>query len=170
TAAELRRVAGEAEGPGSAGTAVASDADRRFEEVLDATEAAFHEAMDDDLNTALALGRLFELAREVNRYLAESEGVADQGARRPLLGRAYRLLLRLGGVLGFRLDEPLRDADPGTERLGPVVDLLLELRQAARDERRYDLADRIRDHLGELGIHVEDTREGVRWSLAGRDR
>lgn len=170
TAAELRRVAGDAEEPGSDGAAAAGEGDRRFEEVLMATESAFHEAMEDDLNTAVALGRLFDLAREANRYLAESEAVAEQGARRPLLGRAYRLLVQLGGVLGFRLDEPLRDADPGAERLGPVVELLLELRQALRDERRYDLADRVRDRLGELGIQVEDTREGARWSLTGAGR
>lgn len=144
-------------------------AEAELERMLEEKEAAFHEAMEDDFNTAVALGRLFELAREVNRYLTEAEPAPDE-VRQPLLRRAHRLLVRLGGILGFRLDEPLRETEARGEAVAPLVELVLELRQAARSERRFDVADRIRDRLKELGIQVEDTREGVRWSLGTSGR
>ncbi|BAS29109.1 cysteine--tRNA ligase [Limnochorda pilosa] len=169
TAAELRRLVGPessavSEGaPGRDGSG--GPAERELERVLEEKEAAFHEAMEDDFNTALAMGRLFELAREANRYVSELGAAEVRGARLQLVRRTYSLLLRLAGVLGFRLDEPLREERGGAGRVELLVELLLELRQQARSEGRYANADQIRERLNAMGIQVEDTREGARWSL-----
>ncbi len=153
----------------SSEAAAAGPAEQALERVLQEKEAAFHEAMEDDFNTAMALARLFELAREVNRYLTEAEPAPQPGPQ-PTLHRAYRLLIRLGGILGLRLDEPLHSRADDGELLVPLVDLILEVRQQVRSERRFDLADQIRDRLKALGIQVEDTREGAWWILSDASR
>ncbi len=108
----------------------------------------FIEAMDDDLNTPQAVAALFDLAREINR--ARDEGQAVEEAQAALRG--------LADILGLTLaeeDESLAAA--------PFIQLLMELREELRQAKRFDLADRIRSRLGELGIALEDTAQGTVW-------
>jgi cysteinyl-tRNA synthetase len=111
--------------------------------------AAFESALDDDLNTAEALGALFEAVRLVNAAL--DGGTADArlvaGARE--LMAAFR---RVFGVVG-----------PGEEGLPEELTALIEARQAARARKDWAEADRVRDLLIRQGVQVEDTPEGVRW-------
>jgi cysteinyl-tRNA synthetase len=119
---------------GELGQAVA-DADRLF-----------HEAMDDDFNSAQALGHLFDLARAVNRALDEGGGAdAIQGAR---------ALHRLGGILGLFWKAPAGDEWPAE------VHALLEARTAARKAKDWKKSDEIRDQLAALGAVVEDSPHG----------
>jgi cysteinyl-tRNA synthetase len=110
----------------------------------------FLETMDDDLNTAGALGVLFDLAREINR--ARDEGRETSAAQ--------AALRELAGVLGLTLAEPHLAGDSGAERL---VDLLVELRNDLRTVKQFELSDKLRDRLAELGIALEDSAEGTRW-------
>ena len=114
--------------------------------------AAFIEALEDDLNTPQALAVLFDLARAVNRARA-----ADQPA-----GAARDAMLELGGVLGLRFAETAA----GSEDAAPFVELLVEVRAALRAARQFELADQVRDRLADLGITLEDSREGTRWRRA----
>ena len=116
------------------------------------SRAAFIEALEDDLNTPQALAVLFELARAVNRARA-----AEQPA-----GAARDALLELGGVLGLGFAETAA----GSEDAAPFVDLLVEVRSALRAARQFELADQVRDRLADLGITLEDSREGTRWRRA----
>jgi len=119
---------------GELGRAVA-DADRLF-----------HEAMQDDFNTAQALGHLFDLARAVNRSLDEGGGAdAVQGAR---------ALYRLGGILGLFWKPPA-----GEEWPAEVLELV-EARAAARKAKDWKLSDALRDRLAGLGAIVEDGPQG----------
>lgn len=108
----------------------------------------FIEAMDDDLNTAQALATLFDLAREINR--ARDEG-------RPT-GEAQASLLELAGILGLRLQE-----EEGAIAAAPFIELLMEVRNDLREAGQWALADKIRSRLGEMGIALEDAREGTVW-------
>jgi cysteinyl-tRNA synthetase len=108
----------------------------------------FIEMMDDDLNTSGALATLFDLARDINRE-------RDQGrATEP----AQAMLRSLGSVLGLTLRE--RDAAFTAE---PFIDLLVELRSDMRSARQFELGDKIRDRLADLGITLEDVPGGTRW-------
>ncbi len=127
---------------------------------IDPFRVRFTEAMDDDLNTPQALAALFDAARDINR--AVSDGTADQGfvkAARTLFDDFFT------EVLGLRADAGAAAAPDG-ELLGGVLDLLLEQRKRARQNRDFESSDRIRDRLAELGIHVEDGPEGSRWKLS----
>jgi len=108
----------------------------------------FIEAMDDDLNTPAGLAALFDLAREGNRARDEGRGIDE----------AQSALRELAGVLGLTLREP-----EATMGAAPFIDLLVELRTDLRAARQFELADRVRTRLAELGITLEDGPEGTRW-------
>lgn len=110
----------------------------------------FIETMDDDLNTAGALGILFELVREANGRIGAASAPAMAQA-------ALKLLVELGGVLGL-LGKAFRE-----EQLDAEVEALIVRRQQARKEKNWAVADRIRDELAARGIILEDTPGGVRW-------
>jgi cysteinyl-tRNA synthetase len=124
----------------------------------EAYKAQFVAAMDDDFNSAAALGVLFELAREVNRRRA--------GGEQPAAGQA--VLQELAGVLGLKL-EAAPAAQPDAAGAAPFVELLLEIRTALREARQWQLADRVRDALRERGVVVEDQpgRSVWRWAKPG---
>ncbi len=158
----------------------------------------FEEAMDDDFNTARAIGVLFELVKELNIYLAEQEGYQTLAA--PMVASHGRdTLLVLSNVLGLfspaaapeevcltgegevAVDAPATTAaasalPPETKVEGgpgdmPAADdlirLLLEVRTLARSNKQFETADFIRARLRELGIRVDDLREGQRWKFVG---
>ncbi|MBI2166491.1 MAG: cysteine--tRNA ligase [Chloroflexi bacterium] len=109
----------------------------------------FLAAMDDDLNTPQAIAVLFDLARAINRSREEGADVH----------RAQNTLRELGAVLGhsFTVAQP-RDVDSS-----PFIELLIEIRGELRRHKQYELADRLRDRLGSLGIVLEDTPRGTIW-------
>jgi len=112
-------------------------------------EQKFIEAMDDDFNTAQAIAVLFELTREINRG-------AEQGAN---ITKAQHTLLKLAGILGLTLKEktqPTPDAEA-------FISLLASTRDDLRQNQQWQLADKIRSGLADLGVTLEDTPQGTRW-------
>ncbi|WP_345947253.1 cysteine--tRNA ligase [Natroniella acetigena] len=123
----------------------------------------FIAAMDDDFNTALAIGTLYELAKEVNRFVNSEQFELTKSVKETLV-EINQLFKRLGeDVLGIELaveegkDQQLVDS---------LVELLLNVREEVREKQEYQLADQIRDRLGELGIEVKDTPQGSQWKLS----
>jgi cysteinyl-tRNA synthetase len=116
------------------------------------TAQEFVEAMDDDFNTAGALAALFELVRAINQ-------ARDAGATDDQLADARNELIRLSGVLGLRLQVESRRG----EQAGPFIELLLEVRNELRKQKLWALSDVVRDRLLELGVVIEDSREGSSW-------
>lgn len=112
----------------------------------------FEEAMDDDFNSAGALGHLFDLVRFINQTRAD-------GADDEQLADAQETLLDLTGVLGLTLREQRTE-----QAADPFVDLLLEVRQKVRERKMWNLADMIRDRLDEMGVQVEDAKSRSNWS------
>ena len=112
-------------------------------------EQKFIEAMDDDFNTAQAIAVLFELAKEINRG-------AEQGIN---ITEAQHTLLKLAGTLGLTLKEKTR-VTPDTEAF---IRLLISIREDLRQNQQWQLADKIRKDLADLGVTLEDTPQGTRW-------
>ncbi len=117
--------------------------------LLDGARTAFGDALDDDLNISEGLAAVFDLVRELNRRV-EARTMSSADAR-----AAAATLRDLDMVLGV-LPDPADDLDPATAAM-------LEARAAARAARDWAGSDRLRDELLELGIAVEDTRDGQRW-------
>ncbi len=140
---------------------------------LDALNASFEAAMEDDFNTALAIGVMFDLAREVNTSVQRlSGGIAR--VDREVLQKAMSLFSSFNEVLGiFRTDENsgrILLEGPGGNGAGlaeELINLIIDIRQQARARKDWAVADQIRDGLKNLGIVLEDTPQGVRWKKQG---
>lgn len=118
----------------------------------------FEEAMDDDLNTSKALAVLFDLATKVNK------------APNP---QDLALLCQLSAALGFNFDKVEMSAEEVEKKLKLIsqklnmefdsIWLILAYRKEARDEKNWELADRIRIAFEEVGIVLKDGKEGTSW-------
>jgi cysteinyl-tRNA synthetase len=127
----------------------------RLTEQTKTTETGFTDAMDDDFNTAGALGQLFDLVRVINQ--ARSENATDAE-----LAPAQDKFKELTGVLGLEL----KGREQAASSADAFIELLLTLRQELRQSKNYALADRVRDELAELGVVIEDTGQGSTWHWA----
>lgn len=124
---------------------------------LQAARTRFLSAMDDDFNTPQAVAVLFDLAREVNQLLSAGGGTSA-GA----LQEIAALYAELGqGILGLRPGAARGPADSRME--GQLIDLLVGLRNEVRAQKLWVLSDRIRNELGQMGIVLEDKKEGTTW-------
>jgi len=111
----------------------------------------FSEAMDDDFNTPVALAAIFELVRAVNT-------ARDAGASADQLRPGQDTVRELTGVLGLRMAD--KKGSAGTDGF---VNLLVEVRTEVRKQKLWPLSDLIRDRLNELGVTIEDSKEGSTW-------
>jgi cysteinyl-tRNA synthetase len=128
----------------------------------EAAEAEFHEAMDDDFSTPRALAALHGLVGAVNRAGAGASATftpSEQGRARLVASR--EALVGLAALVGLSLEEGRVARGLTTE----LVQLLVELRQMARETGQYGIADAVRSRLAELGIVLEDRPEGTTWRL-----
>ncbi|MGD8403833.1 MAG: cysteine--tRNA ligase [Anaerolineales bacterium] len=112
---------------------------------------AFIDAMDDDFNTAGAMAPLYELAKIINT-------ARDASATDEQLAPIQETLRELTGVLGLRLEEKTGSGDADK-----FIDLLVEVRSEAREQKLWTLSDMIRDKLKELGVTIEDSKDGTSW-------
>ncbi|MDE5718510.1 MAG: cysteine--tRNA ligase [Lachnospiraceae bacterium] len=112
----------------------------------------FDEAMDDDFNTADAISAIFELVKFANTSVGE-------GASAAYIRTLKEDIVELMDICGLT-------AERGQEILDSEIESLIQERQDARKAKNFARADEIRDILGERGIILEDTREGVKWKRA----
>jgi cysteinyl-tRNA synthetase len=138
-----------------------------FETFLNKFKEGFETAMDDDFNTALAIGHIFELVRESNKFLDAKPSGEDA---KSLVKMAKDVLNSVAGVLNLfnrtpaewnlallkSKKIPLSEAD---------IEQKIKDRQAARQSKDWALADAIRKELDEKGIILEDKREGTSWKI-----
>lgn len=120
-------------------------------------ETRFIEAMNDDFNTPKAISVLFELVNELNKASREKSEVASL-----LAGQ----LKKLGGILGLLQQDPaaFMQGEAGEGGLtAEAIEVLIEQRAAAKKNREFAEADRIREDLSAQGIILKDSREGTSW-------
>lgn len=137
----------------------------QLDENLDLTQfeeyKAFEEAMDDDLNTSKALAVLFDLTNKANKDVSY----------------AFTLLYKLATTLGFVFEKATLSEEELAEKLKEIseelgetyssMEEIIEKRKAARAEKNWDVADKIRVALDKVGIVLKDSKEGTTWELKG---
>ena len=125
---------------------------------LEEAKAKFEEAMNDDLNTAVALSVLFDLVRLTNKLLE------DRRTTRGTLAAVDETFTRLGGdVLGI-VKQQYAEADGANEEaVDKLVGILIAQRAEARKAKDFARADALRAQLDEGGIVLEDGPEGTQW-------
>jgi cysteinyl-tRNA synthetase len=120
-----------------------------------AAEEHFKAAMEQDLNTAAALGVVFDLVRALNAAIDSRELGTDDVA---IVKAAFDRFDRVLGVLALRRQEDEQTTLPAAE-----IDRLVAARQDARKRRDFAESDRIRQQLLDTGIVLEDSPSGTRW-------
>jgi cysteinyl-tRNA synthetase len=129
-----------------------SDKQAALSSQVEATRQGFLDSMDDDFNTAGALGCIFDLVRAINQ-------ARDAGAGDEALAAGQDVIRELTAVLGLTLEDP---AGKGSDA-EPFIELLIEIREEMRAQKKWDLADLIRDRFQELGVLLEDSKSGTTW-------
>ncbi|MDE6469126.1 MAG: cysteine--tRNA ligase, partial [Muribaculaceae bacterium] len=128
---------------------------------LGALEKRAYEALDDDLNTPVLIGVLFDAVRIINS-VKDHTATATQADIDTLRAFMDTFLVEILGIT------PEGASAVGADALTPfrgAVDLLLELRSNAKAQKDWATSDLIRNRLAELGFSVKDTKDGVEWSV-----
>jgi cysteinyl-tRNA synthetase len=131
------------------------DEEREFLSKVRERRDSFYRRMLDDVNTAEALGELYELVRDVNSF-SERMGRISEAGKNEVISIFSELL----DLLGLRIE-----GGPDTSMLHALISLILYVRENLRRRKEYDLADEIRGKMRELGIDVQDTPRGTKWRI-----
>jgi cysteinyl-tRNA synthetase len=129
----------------------------KLRQSINMAEQNFIEAMDDDFNTSLAIAALFDLSKEVNTFLSAYQATTEG---HQVLKQSLETFERLGQVLGMDL---LKTEEIDDSLVDGLMQLIINIRTQARQNKDWATADKIRDGIKELGIIIEDTAQGVRW-------
>ena len=125
---------------------------------------AFMEAMRDDFNTALAISHMFALAKEINIYhkAVVDAGIKPDGKLVAMFNDVFAETCSIIGVLEKTAAPAAEEA--GDSKEAELVEMLIAMRQDARKNKNYALADELRNKLNDIGIVLQDTPQGVKWS------
>jgi len=113
----------------------------------------FEEAMENDLNTPKVFAILHELARLGNKFYEENNEKFYE---------VKNAILFIKSVLGFTPESKKFDSELSKN----LIELIIEIRQNLREEKRFDISDKIRDKLKNFGIELLDTKEGTRYKIS----
>ncbi|GLI57679.1 cysteine--tRNA ligase [Propionigenium maris DSM 9537] len=127
--------------------------------VLTDSKAKFIAGMDEDFNTALGMGAIFELVKELNRFLDTNE--VSEAGKKAMSESVEFIGEAMTEVLGVELKTEKQVGNMTAE----LVEYILELRTEAKKEKNYAKADAIRDRLAEMGISIKDGRDKTTWSI-----
>jgi len=141
-------------------SAADGEADKEIEQQLAELKEKFEAAMNDDLNTSIALSVIFELVRITNPLLEKVD------ATKTTLDAIDDLFTKLGGdVLGVVKEEYPQAGGGSEEVTDNLIKILIEQRNNARTNKDFELADTIRVELERIGIELKDTSDGTEWRI-----
>ena len=141
-----------------------SDADAAMAEAAAKAMDDFYEAMDDDFNTALAIGYMFTLSKEINTYVNDvvNKGKAFDKKHFGQLMDVYGKMAEIIGIFESSLEMPAAEGEMAAEE----IEALIAERAEAKKAKNWARADEIRDSLKEQGIILEDSAAGTTWKRA----
>ncbi|QGY43587.1 cysteine--tRNA ligase [Maribellus comscasis] len=116
-------------------------------------------ALNDDMNSPIAIAHLFEGVKMINSLKAGNETISGEDLKE--LTDFYKTTVF--DILGLKEENSEKSQD--NEVLEGVIDLLLKLRQEAKANKDWGTADKIRNELNELGVEIKDTKDGFEWLL-----
>lgn len=131
-------------------------------ELSDGIDAAFEE-MNDDFNVPKSMARLFELCTTINKLNDSQLNVDDAGQEAiDKVKKGFSDLLF--NVFGL-MDERAGASEDHMEQLSGLMDLVIEIRQNARQQKDWATSDKIRDTLNAIAIEIKDGKEGTSWKV-----
>jgi cysteinyl-tRNA synthetase len=169
--AAMEDILAKSSAPASPGSSLAgNEAVDELSERISGLHIRFCEAMDDDFNTALAIAHIFDLARALNRVLADKS--ADSSSVLPLLRQVKSEVAKIAEVLGVLDTVPadyltrMKDRKSSDLKISVEdIEKLVEERTSARKAKDFKRSDEIRTHLLEMGIELLDGPAGTEWKI-----
>jgi len=132
----------------------------------------FVEAMEDDFNTARAIGYLFDTVRQVNNYLDLTKKGSPSPEKVAVIRTAKDIMSEIGGVLGLFQEDPdvyfQQDREREAAKRGldmNEIARLIEARNEARSRKEWSMADQLRADLASKGVVLKDGPEGTTWMI-----
>jgi len=153
-----------------------------LKDILDNSKKKFIEAMDEDFNTAQAIGVLFELVKETNKFMEQK--LSENGSK--ILKDVYIFIkTTLVDVLGVEIvvEKQIKDltkellmlleeikiekpSEFNKENITvELIEFLIEKRKTAKKDKNFALSDEIRDKMAEIGVKIKDGREKTTWTI-----
>ena len=131
-----------------------------FREKVDELDKKFVDAMDEDMNTPQALAVIFDQLKETKKF---SVNVSNKEETETLQYSYNSLKKKIEDVLGIAIimEEESGNLKNNDKLTGNLIELLIKLRADARKEKNFKLSDEIRDSLKELGIEIQDNKDGT---------
>lgn len=132
---------------------------QEISEFLETSKKKFEDGMDDDFNTAIAIGTVFEMVKEINRFIDLTQK-SKEGLQ--VLRNSVEFIKQIViDVLGIKLNLEMKVEGLSNE----LVELILDLRMNAKKDKNFALADDIRNRLADLGIEIKDGKDKTAWTL-----
>jgi cysteinyl-tRNA synthetase len=132
---------------------------QEISEFLETSKKKFEDGMDDDFNTAIAIGTVFEMVKEINRFIDLTQK-SKEGLQ--VLRNSVEFIKQIViDVLGIKLNLEMKVEGLSNE----LVELILDLRMNAKKDKNFALADDIRNRLSNLGIEIKDGKDKTAWTL-----
>ncbi|PID59508.1 MAG: cysteine--tRNA ligase [Ignavibacteriae bacterium] len=120
---------------------------------------AFESAMDDDFNTPQALSAIYDFVRDFNKFLSKNNKISED-----VINNAKNFLQStLSDVLGIKI---FSDSPKIVSKENDLIEILISVRDKAKKEKNYILADEIRESLNKIGIILADSKEGTTYKIA----
>ncbi|MDL2323441.1 cysteine--tRNA ligase [Bacteroidales bacterium OttesenSCG-928-A17] len=136
-----------------------SSADLKDSKDLKALKENCYASLNDDLNTPIVIANLFEAAKIINSAVAAGENFSQEDLA--LLKELFDLFLF--DILGLK--DEIKDNNTGFESFSKAVDMLLQMRLEAKQNKDWATSDKIRNELTALGFEIKDTKDGFEWKL-----
>ena len=127
--------------------------DHEFIDMITKFDEKFEYAMEDDLNTPMALATIFDQIRETNKY------IDNNGKSLGVKASYTSLKKKLVDVIGIEIEYDNKGAT--NDLTDKLIELLLNLRKEARETKNFPLSDKIRDKLKAIGIEIKDNKDGT---------
>ncbi|MDD5622283.1 MAG: cysteine--tRNA ligase [Actinomycetota bacterium] len=141
-----------------------------LEAAVGSFEQNFKDSMDDDFNSAKAIGDIFELIKNINNIIQKPDFEINSSFKK-VLQKAHERIIELGMVLGLNFEKEVsgisKNPETRTEITKEEIEKLIAERETARKSSDYKKADEIRIYLQSKGIILEDRKEGTIWNLKG---
>ena len=118
-----------------------------------------YKALNDDLNTPIVIAHLFEAAKIINSAITTGEGLPEETIE--ALKDLFDIFLF--GLLGVK--DEIKDSNAGFESFSRAIDMLLQMRLEAKQNKDWATSDKIRNELTALGFEIKDTKDGFEWKL-----
>jgi cysteinyl-tRNA synthetase len=132
-----------------------------LDSIYSESKTKFEKALDEDFNTAMAIGAIFELTKSINKTLDENKKISEKDYNK-LNDILSFIKTAVEEVLGVSLENKIAISDKMTFDL---IDFLVEMRWNAKKDKNWELADRIREKLASLGIEIKDQRDKSTWKI-----